>query len=696
MQNKISTTIIYKNLPPTGNIFYNYKPTSTETFTENPTSTYKCICNNPLLQQYTNHHNHINTNNTDILNTLEIINNQQPTNINKLANMGAGFILKPTLTTQYIKNTITINIIKFIEQLADKYNLPLFIFNTWKEYIISKINILTHNIPTNTHTPDFNITNIKKSLKKIHEHITISPTDKMKNNYRFTCTAYYKRTLYQKITNNEVLLNRNNNITEKATPPAYTATTLHNDNINTQHQQFLHQYNINMPSTKLPYIYMIYKAHKNNSRGVTAAYNVTTTNLAKILHHALLLIIKQLQTADNTFQLNTNYNRHWRINTANDVHYLLHKLNQQPNPPECLQAFDIEGFYDNIDIKKMIKIINHIIPQAYSISNKKYIKIEMHKQSATWTNYKYTKHNNNTYYFTATDICTLQAWHLDNAYITYNNTIWKQTKGIAQGTNQSPDLADLILMYYEQKFINYHSSHNPEIAKKFSNTTRKMDDVLFINNHNAINHIYKNNNNKHGIYPQKYFKLTSDAPPNTTVNYLDMNIHITNTLKYLQPKIRKIDNFNLMQLRKVAKRINITQHGNKHTLLFNIKQKLNNNTPSITKTKIFNSRTYNKTDNFPINAINFPHIHSHTPHNIIIGSIIGRLHSYTITNMYSLHDFINTTKKLYHKLQTQNNYPTQILDIATKKFITKHKPYYGIPPTSLLTLIKEKCMGSAI
>jgi hypothetical protein len=93
------------------------------------------------------------------------------------------------------------------------------------------------------------------------------------------------------------------------------------------------------------------------------------------------------------------------------------------------------------------------------------------------------------------NIIDLQTWHLNNVHIQFNGTVWRQIKGIAQGTNQSPDLAELILMNYEYNF-------NPKIAKQFKYTTQKMDNIIFINNSTVQQHIYKNIKNPHGIYPQ--------------------------------------------------------------------------------------------------------------------------------------------------------------------------------------------------
>jgi hypothetical protein len=71
-----------------------------------------------------------------------------------------------------------------------------------------------------------------------------------------------------------------------------------------------------------------------------------------------------------------------------------------------------------------------------------------------------------------------------------------------------------------------------------------MDNILFINNLTAHEHIYQNDKNPHRIYPQKFFTLTTETPSTHTVNDLDMNIHITKTPKNLL-KQSKLDKFSL-------------------------------------------------------------------------------------------------------------------------------------------------------
>lgn len=52
-----------------------------------------------------------------------------------------------------------------------------------------------------------------------------------------------------------------------------------------------------------------------------------------------------------------------------------------------------------------------------------------------------------------------------------------------------------------------------------------MDDILCINNDITNKWLYQDTKNPHGIYPKKYFNITSDQDkPTNSVNYLDTTI----------------------------------------------------------------------------------------------------------------------------------------------------------------------------
>jgi len=656
-----------------GTHFFNYKQASKQPAPTDPTDNYTCQCHLIQYKNFLNHHKHIDTNNTAIITTI----NKKLTELEKIANYGAGYIPTPKITHSTFEKYFQKDLEDYIQRLAIATRTEPNMFDEWKTHVFTNYSQFIKNEKTNTNHKHHNIPILRSHLKEIHKTITITPTDKMKNNYRFTCSQYYQRILYQKITSKTTLLN-NQNLTTKQMEPektkAYQLLTKTPQQILKTQEQFLKNNHIPMGPHQLPYIYPIFKCHKNNSRGVTAAYNIITSPLCKILHTVLKLLLQTQLQHNNAKYLTNNINTTWRIENSTDLINKLHNLNKNTqHTPKTLQTFDIEGFYDNIDIPEMENIIRTFVPKTFKLANKKFITLTNRLKTAKWTN------EYNPYVFTleAHTIIHLQIWQLNNAVITYNNKAYQQIKGIAQGSNQSPDLADIILNHYEENFIkHHHKNNNNNILKAFENTYRKMDDILCINNPLTQQWLYQDNDQPHGIYPKKYFTITTDTKdPQPTANYLDTTISIIKTPTHLQQtKTSKYHQYSLHELRTLAKNKKLVQHGHKNELIERLEKHENQHTNyQFPKPTIWDTKTYNKTDKFPIQSINFPHITSNTHHNIKTGSILGRLHSFTLTNMYNKQNYTDNVGKLFVKLITKNQYKyTKLID-TLDKFLSKAK-----------------------
>ena len=65
---------------------------------------------------------------------------------------------------------------------------------------------------------------------------------------------------------------------------------------------------------------------------------------------------------------------------------------------------------------------------------------------------------------------------IDNVYIKVGNIVYRQTIGIAMGTDCAPQLANLFL------FMKNQMRDNLCMAKRFSDTIKYIDDPLTLNN----------------------------------------------------------------------------------------------------------------------------------------------------------------------------------------------------------------------
>ena len=136
-----------------------------------------------------------------------------------------------------------------------------------------------------------------------------------------------------------------------------------------------------------------------------------------------------------------------------------------------------------------------------------YFSISTHTKSVNWTCF---------------DMITALEFLLDNIYVRFGNSVYRQIIGIPMGTNCAPLIADLFLYCYESKFmtvINKDPSRQ-HLVSKFNNTFRYLDDILALNNDDFDKFI-------HEIYPRE-LTLNKANTNNQKCSFLDLNISIDN------------------------------------------------------------------------------------------------------------------------------------------------------------------------
>ena len=73
---------------------------------------------------------------------------------------------------------------------------------------------------------------------------------------------------------------------------------------------------------------------------------------------------------------------------------------------------------------------------------------------------------------------------LDNIFVRFGDSVYRQVIGIPMGTNCAPLIADLFLYCYELQFMTKISKDpsKQHLIQKFNNTFRYLDDILALNN----------------------------------------------------------------------------------------------------------------------------------------------------------------------------------------------------------------------
>jgi len=120
-----------------------------------------------------------------------------------------------------------------------------------------------------------------------------------------------------------------------------------------------------------------------------------------------------------------------------------------------------------------------------------------------WTNdRKSTKYT----YFTCRQLCLAVNFLIDNIYVRFGNSVFRQVIGIPMGTNSAPLLSDLFLHTFEYDFMLKTMKAEMSKAVEFSTTFRYIDVLLSVNNDNfgnSISEIYPSGGAEtQGYYPQ--------------------------------------------------------------------------------------------------------------------------------------------------------------------------------------------------
>ena len=92
-------------------------------------------------------------------------------------------------------------------------------------------------------------------------------------------------------------------------------------------------------------------------------------------------------------------------------------------------------------------------------------------------------------YVSCRELCLAIDFLIDNIYVRFGNSVFRQLIGIPMGTNSAPLLADLFLHTFEYDFMLRTMKQDMTKAVQFSNTFRYIDDLLSVNNENFGNYI---------------------------------------------------------------------------------------------------------------------------------------------------------------------------------------------------------------
>ena len=199
---------------------------------------------------------------------------------------------------------------------------------------------------------------------------------------------------------------------------------------------------------------------------------------------------------------------------------VLDKLHTIEDSFNSVDSFDFSTLYTTLPHKFIKEKLSYLIEWSFNKTGNTYICCNSF--NAFFSDDKRDKYTNWSYL----DMINALKFLLDNIFVRFGNTIYRQTIGIPMGTNCAPLIADLFLYCYESQFMAklYKDPTKHDLITDFNNTFRYLDDILALNNSNFTNYINE-------IYP-KELTLTKSNQNSDHTPFLDLDITLENcTLK---------------------------------------------------------------------------------------------------------------------------------------------------------------------
>ena len=452
-----------------------------------------CDCQNSPFKD--SHHNHIITGNFDIIENATLRN---------IIEKGPKYRLPQKINwkenKKIINNFLDIYSDKWIsseKKIINSQDLDQSCLKYWKEEILKVVDqkIISGKIRfSKTWSVKFE-GQIRIELDRLRDKFVLTPTDKAQNNVLFICKYFYLKVLKEELTRPGQL--------------TYTLTNLTQDQINNNIITFSESKNIKVKEDmkEIPLIYWIPKMHKNpiGSRFIAGSRICSIKTLSKAFSKALKVILNHMKLYHKTVLERSGFNCFWILDNSLE---LLEDLKDKKI--DFMETYDFSTLYTALPHNEIKKKFSAIFKKVFDRESKLYINVGYNRTYFSNTEYQ------NSCSFRLSDMNEILNFILDNIFVKYGKSVYKQIIGIPIGLDSGQDIANLLLFSYESEYVEKLSKENILLARKFNFNKRYIDDLFVANFPEFKNHI-------HEIYPQELeIKLESNNP--REISYLDLHI----------------------------------------------------------------------------------------------------------------------------------------------------------------------------
>ena len=401
---------------------------------------------------------------------------------------------------------------EYLENITSDKGIDKSCFSEWTSTVLTlvdnKINKLKNKIKTNKVKSVFKDPGVKTNLDRLKECFVIVPIDKATNNIAFVCKQFYAKVLINEL--------KFTNVNNHQNTTYHHVHDLSKQQIIQDHKTYLKQLKINLKHNmeNLPSMYWVPKMHKKpvGFRFIIASPQCSLKKLAKDLTAIFRLFYKKIERYHQKGKICSGINKFWVIQNSKPIIQSINNLNKR-KVAKSLSTFDFSTLYTKIPHDKLINVLNEIIDFAFKGGTRDFIKV--YNSGAFWVK---TSSTNGTFY-NKIQIKQSLKYLIDNSFFQVGSNLFRQVIGIPMGSDPAPFFANLFLYYYESKWLQSLKTSDYQIARRFGNVFRYIDDLLAINDNGEFEKNYLN------IYPPE-LQLKKENCNNNTASFLDFQLFI--------------------------------------------------------------------------------------------------------------------------------------------------------------------------
>lgn len=218
-------------------------------------------------------------------------------------------------------------------------------------------------------------------------------------------------------------------VTEITSNNTYEVSSLTYTDIKDIFLKVYNEYKILTSFNKIAFVYAIPKFHKT-----PITFRFITSTVDSISKELSIILNKLLDKLFNKIQLQCSST--WIINNNHKVLEAIEECNNSTGFPGnfMLSTFDFSTLYTTLPHYDLVRCIVALYNKYFN-------------------NFISIVHNNKSISFNKEQFVFLLKFCIYNNFIIFNNRIYKQIVGIPMGANYSPNLANLYLHFYENKFL---------------------------------------------------------------------------------------------------------------------------------------------------------------------------------------------------------------------------------------------------